>query len=177
MKQHLFLTGEKGIGKSTLIQTWLSQYQGQIGGFLTCKQGGIQEGKISVHFLTLGRDMVPSASNLLFVCGEQNQPETIKRFHTVGCQALEFTKKPDLIVMDELGPHEEHAVYFTGKVLNILNSSIPVIGVVQKTNSDFLLRVAEHPRVRMQEVTIENRNHLARQTIGQLLHLSKENER
>lgn len=169
MKQHLFLTGEKGIGKSTLIQTWLSQYQGQVGGFLTCKQMGIQEGKVSVHLLTLGQDMVPSIHNLLFLCGEQNHQETIKRFHTVGCQALEFKTKPDLIIMDELGPHEESAVYFTKKVMSILDGSIPVLGVVQKAASNFLLHVATHPKVKIQEVTVENRNQLAHQTIDHII--------
>ena len=35
MTKHLFLTGVKGVGKSTLVQTLLGQYPGTLGGFYT----------------------------------------------------------------------------------------------------------------------------------------------
>ena len=35
MARHLFFTGEKGVGKTTLLKGLLAQYQGPVGGFFT----------------------------------------------------------------------------------------------------------------------------------------------
>ena len=42
MSRHLFLTGPKGVGKSTLIRGLLAEESGSLGGFFTVKhEGGI----------------------------------------------------------------------------------------------------------------------------------------
>lgn len=171
MCKHLFLTGEKGIGKSTLIQTWLSHYHGHVGGFLTRKQSDVVEGKVSVHLLSIGQDMTPTVTNLLFVCGENQEQETIKRFDTLGCQALEFPVSPDLIVMDELGPHEEQAKQFIGYIFSLLDGEIPILGVLQKSKSMFLSKIISHSNVVIEEVTVYNRDRLCYYNIDELLNL------
>lgn len=46
--------------------------------------------------------------------------------------------RPDLIVMDELGFFENNAVLFQEKVLEILDSDTPVLGVLKKKETPFL---------------------------------------
>lgn len=152
--EHLFFTGRKGVGKSTLVRAAIEGKR--VGGFFTKRVEGLLE-RPSVHLLRAGTADVPSAENLLFCCGGSTD---IQRFEQLGCGALVEAGDCDVLVMDELGPHEEQAAAFQQAVLQVLDGDIPVIGVLQQADSAFLDRVAAHPGVRLITVTEENRDAL-----------------
>jgi len=149
---HLFLTGEKGVGKSTLLRHLLSQCTGEIGGFFTVRRGG------SVYLLSRDTGIEPTEANCLFDCGDEDSVAIARRFDALGTAAL--SRKVQLYVMDELGPHEEQAAAFQRRVLELLDGEIPVLGVVQAADSAFLRRVLSHPKVQSVTVTTENRDAL-----------------
>ena len=151
MTRHLFLTGPKGVGKSTLIRDFLARETGRLGGFFTVKQQG------SVYLLRAGAGEAPDAENFLFRCGCGGDPG---RFDALGCAALADTEGRSLLVMDELGPHEAQAVRFQAAVFRALEGKIPILGVLQQADSDFLRRIAGHPRVTVLTVTEDNRGSL-----------------
>ncbi len=157
--EHLFFTGRKGIGKSTLVRSVIAGKR--IGGFFTRRVEGVFD-RPSVHLLLAGTEEVPSAENFLFFCGGGAD---IERFERLGCAALAAAQGCELLVMDELGPHEAQAAVFRRAVLRALDGAIPVIGVLQQADSPFLSQVAAHPRVRLVTVTEENRDAL-REEIG-----------
>lgn len=146
---HLFLTGEKGVGKSTLIDHLLAGCTPC--GFRTCRVEGVLS-RPSVHLLTVP-DTTPTADNLLFYCGAYS-PE---RFDTLGVAALE-NRSGDVLLMDELGPAESGAEKFTAAVLAALDGELPILGVLQQADTPFLRAVARHPRVRLVTVTPQNRD-------------------
>ena len=148
---HLFLTGEKGVGKSTLIDYLLAGCTPC--GFRTCRVEGVLS-RPSVHLLTVP-DTTPTADNLLFYCGAYS-PE---RFDTLGVAALE-NRSGDVLLMDELGPAEAGAERFTAAVLAALDGELPILGVLQQADTPFLRAVARHPRVRLVTVTPQNRDAL-----------------
>ena len=148
---HLFLTGEKGVGKSTLIDYLLAGCTPC--GFRTCRVEGVLS-RPSVHLLTVP-DTTPTADNLLFYCGAYS-PE---RFDTLGVAALE-NRSGDVLLMDELGPAESGAERFTAAVLAALDGELPILGVLQQADTPFLRAVARHPRVRLVTVTLQNRDAL-----------------
>ena len=154
--QHIFFTGDKGVGKSTLVNAMLREKK-NIGGFRTVKSGG------AVYLLRPGETIC--TENRLFFCGQETDPAP--RFDELGGKAL--SPSCDCIVMDELGPHEENAAVFQAAVFRALDGDTPIIGVLQKADSEFLLRVASHPNVRVMEVTAENRDTLRRELTGQLV--------
>lgn len=158
MKPHVFLTGEKGVGKSTIICRLLDECKESVGGFLTVKTNEVYNGCYSVHLLSVAEEEKPSEGNLLFFCGAPADNEKDSRFNRLGCKVLAKCNKAGLIVMDELGPNEGEAVEFCQAVRNILEGDIPVIGVLQKADSEFLRLVANHPKVKVIEVTTENRD-------------------
>lgn len=146
---HLFLTGEKGVGKSTLINYLLAGRTPC--GFRTCRVEGVLS-RPSVHLLTVP-DTTPTADNLLFYCGAFS-PE---RFDTLGVAALE-NRGGDVLLMDELGPAESGAEKFTAAVLAALDGELPILGVLQQADTLFLRAAACHPRVRLVTVTPQNRD-------------------
>ena len=123
-----------------------------LGGFFTVKhQGG-------VYLLPAAGERAFAPENLLFYCGHGGDP---RRFDDLGCAALADTAGCRLLVMDELGPHEEAALRFQAAVFRTLDGSTPILGVLQQAQSQFLDRIARHPRVTVLTVTEENRNTLA----------------
>lgn len=155
MKKHIFLTGDKGVGKSTLVRRLLAEGSWRLGGFFTVKH------EDKVYLLRPGES--PCPDNLLFRCGQDADPA---RFDTLGCAALSVPC--DVILMDELGPHESGAQAFQAAVFRALDGGTPVLGVLQKADTPFLRQVAAHPQVQAVEVTPENREELAK-----TLHLSR----
>mgnify|MGYP002764616018 CR=1 FL=1 len=138
-RPHLFLTGRKGVGKSTLLRAMLEGKR--LGGFFTVRATGILE-RPSIHLLHAAAEERPAPENLVCFCGERRTD----RF-------------------DALGPAEAAAERFQTAVLAALDSHVPVCGVLQQADSAFLRRVAAHPRVRVLTVTEENRNSLRKELV------------
>ena len=152
-KIHLFLTGEKQVGKSTLIKKLIEKDSRKQGGFFTVRMFYPNEGLWYTHLLRPGEK--PSPDNILFCCSDKKCDST-ERFNKLGCRALE--SPGELIIMDELGPHEENAVQFKEAVFKTLDGDIPILGVLQKAESMFLKAISEHEKVNSVEVTKENRD-------------------
>ena len=160
MKKHIFYTGPRGIGKSTLLQKRLAQFQGVCAGFRTVK---VPCGdSFSVHMLPVDKKEIPTEENLLFVRDKKRMyEENALRFNAIGCRCLADLEGAALIVMDELGPAESAAKAFQDRVLELLDGEIPVLGVLQEGESAFQRRVAAHPNVELIYVTEENRDSLS----------------
>lgn len=161
MTRHVFLTGEKQIGKSTLLKKVLDSFEGQIGGFFTLRTCEFLKNSFSVHLLTAAVPEKPDETNLLFVCGScpsYASNETPRRFDRLGCDALSDFLQKDLILMDELGPHEAEAGRFRQMVLKVLDGPVPVLGVLQDAPSAFLQEIARRPNVTVIRITKENRD-------------------
>ena len=103
------------------------------------------------HFFRLQKD-----GEVGMVCGGAD----MQQFDKLGCGALADTAGCEVLVMDELGPHEEQAAAFRQAVLRALEGDVPVVGVLQQAESAFLRQVASHPNVRVVTVTEENRDAL-----------------
>jgi nucleoside-triphosphatase THEP1 len=152
-RPHLFLTGEKGVGKSTLIRHLVGTRKPT--GFWTVRIVG--ENGASLHLLQPGE--LPAEENLLCACPPAANGETAVRFDRLGCAAL--CSAGEVIVMDELGRAEQGAEAFRTAVLQALEGDTPVLGVLQKGTFTHWDAVIHHPKVRFIEVTAENRDALA----------------
>ena len=162
MPEHLFLTGKKRVGKSTLLQRILPAFPRPVGGVYTLRAAGVVPSVRSVHLLRAGTNERPTLNNLLFLCAPHDPAQAAARFDALGCAALEASAGAALWVMDELGPNESAAQRFCAAVLAALDGAIPILGVLQEADTPFLQQVAAHPRVRVVRVTEENRDALAR---------------
>ncbi len=166
---HVFLTGSKGVGKSTLLNGILAYYPGCCGGFRTVRLNTWYSGTYSVHMFSLQGSQRPSQENLLFFCGRWDG-DAAERFETLGCRILEENRDTQLLVMDELGPHETKAAGFQAAVHRALEQDRPILGVLQQADDPFLQEVACHPRVHLITVTPENRENW-HDKIPEILHI------
>lgn len=167
MKKHIFLTGQRQIGKSTAINRFLetaSTSTGEPGGFRTI---GIDlpEGGSNVHIVSASAPR-PNKSNIVMYrppqsgAGKTGFMPTIytDTFDEEGVRLLKKSRSSRLILMDELGFAESRAQDFILAVLDALNGDIPVLGVTRAQDTEFLNKVRNHPNVRSVTVTRENRD-------------------
>ncbi len=157
MIRHIFLTGKKQVGKSTLIQKVLKRYTGNIGGFFTVRTNEYLKDSCSVHIFRMEEEKTPDEDNLLFVCGKPGA-NVSDRFDRMGCEILSECLGCSLIVMDELGPHEADAALFHEAVLKSLDENIPIFGILQAPAEDNWPDIVNHPDVKVIEITEHNRN-------------------
>ncbi|MGI6363369.1 MAG: nucleoside-triphosphatase [Bacillota bacterium] len=73
-------------------------------------------------------------------------------FEGKGCRAIERALNfPGLAILDELGIFEAKALNFQQAVLGLLDSEVPVLGVLKDKHTPFLDKVRAHPRVTIVE--------------------------
>ena len=137
--KHLFLTGDIQVGKSTLLQKWLSRINCRTAGFYTRK---VPDGEhIYVRIFPADSAFTSDAvcnidkdskDNILFDCTAIDEFDFTERFDRLGSALLRSAADADLIVMDEIGLKEDQAEIFCNTVLDTLNGTVPVIGVLRK---------------------------------------------
>ena len=160
-KKHLFLTGCKHIGKSTVLRRLLHGRDAVLGGFYTlCERSG---GRNSVY-LCPADDPVCTPERRVFYWENGTTTYDGDRFSELGCKAL--AAPCDLLLMDELGPKERNADAFREGVLRALDGDTPVYGVLQQAESPFLEAVRSHPEVEVITVTEENRDALPQELLA-----------
>ena len=163
---HIFLTGGIQVGKSTLTKKVLSALGGvRLGGFHTVTVADRADAFGSLY-------LVPAAAEKP-VCGDENRvgirrghgrgtegfPEVFDR---AGTEVLSDVEDCDLILMDEIGKLESESPAFLRRIEELLDGEVPILGVLRKegeTPQQMLVR--SHPKVRLIEVTEQNRDALA----------------
>lgn len=153
---NLFLTGEKGIGKSTIIKDIIERINISIGGYITERS---VQGDIDTFTTKSLNDLVEEN-----VIANVNTRDKTKEIFTdsfeIGLKSVlhNSLKNRDLIVMDELGVMENDLRIFKSKVYEILDSNKPVLGVLKDCDCQFLNQIRDRRDVRVVRITRENRD-------------------
>ena len=163
--KHLFLTGRKQVGKSTVLGKLLEGRDEELGGFRTKRIR--TAGGADIYMLPpTGEDgYVPE--NILFRRRQGKLELDPADFDRLGGAMLDRSKGADLLLMDELGPTELEAYGFQKAVLAALEGQTPVYGVLQQADSPFLDAIAAREDVQVITVTEENREDLPRLLLEQ----------
>ena len=161
---HVFLTGPVQIGKSTLLRASLDALQPQkLGGFRTVSAQPQADGSRPVYLHpACSPDELHESANRVGIrrpgLGIVSFPAA---FETAGLAALEGAENCDLLLMDEIGRMERRADTYSARILTLLDGGVPILGVVQKkADTPLAQAIRSHPRVRLIEVSEENRNAL-----------------
>ncbi len=162
MSNNLFLTGRIHIGKSTLINKIIHSISGQVCGFRTLRY---YKGKELKGFYIEGFNKNERVKEDLLIgkCLDDNSwigiPSTFDQY---GVEILKdcLNRKPDCIVMDELGFFENEAFKFQKIVIHLLNSSIPVLGVIKEADTPFLNVIRSRQDSLIFTITEENRDEI-----------------
>jgi|GEM_PF-219903 len=160
-RKHIFLTGPKRIGKSTVLDRVISELDDVVGfQTLPYEINGKQRG-FYLHSLTDVEDAENDCPVVVRLAkGKMTAvPETFRVLGTAIAEAM--SKTPEKIaLMDELGKAERDVPEFQRAIFRVLDTRIMVIGVLQANTGAFTEAVAARPDVKVIEVTEENRDGL-----------------
>lgn len=160
--RHIFLTGEKQVGKSTLWRKVLEQSGISPAGFQTLEY--LVNGNFRGYRLhCLGRTPAELGNDIpvsVFLRRKLHLPVT-ESFDIFGTALLKLALEDEgFILMDELGIFERDAVSFRQAVVDCLDGDCHVLGVLQKADDPFLESILNRSDVLVLTVTLENRDQL-----------------
>ncbi len=137
---HLFIQGERGIGKSTLLRQALLRYERRLQGFV--EQRLLADGKrVGFRAVALAGSFPPAEAEytgqeagVFMLKGQRNMAvleETIAKVERDSHCAEKAVPgaQPSLLVLDEIGGAELLSDAFTGTLWRLLESGIPCLGV------------------------------------------------
>lgn len=162
----VFLTGEPGCGKTTVIQriSDLLEIQGT-------KPGGIISREIRVAGARVGftlEDLMTHQAGSLAHIDLREGPRVGKYrvnlddIQRVGVTAIRrAVTEADVVIIDELGPMELHSTPFILAVEMALASPKPLVGTIHKHAAHHLVAaIKSNPAYRIIEVTSDNREEI-----------------
>ena len=162
LRRHLFLTGDKQVGKSTLLRRLIEARHLDCSGFET--QAFFLNGERR-GFTLHGRVDMPPYRNDCICCArieEKRAVPVLPVFEESGVLILKrsLASPAPFLLMDELGRLEREASGFIAQVEACLDADKRVLGVLQKCNSAHVARIAQREDVTVLTVTPENRDEL-----------------
>ncbi|MCS7185892.1 MAG: NTPase [Armatimonadetes bacterium] len=175
-RKNLLLTGFPGVGKTTVVRKVLALLPPQLkfDGFFTeeVREGGERIGfqivTVDGKRAWLAKKGLPSPHKV----GKYGVD--VKAIESVIIPALnKALKQADLIIVDEIAKMELCHPAFAEVVWECLESSKPVLGVIQRSQLPFIERVKAREDVRIFEVTVQNRNELPKEIVEVLDRLLK----
>lgn len=161
---HVFVTGERQIGKSVVIQRAVSLLGLPAYGFLTRFHGGD-----SLYMAAPSRAGRPDSADRIAFRNQGRIELMGDSFDRIAVGLLrEARAHPEgIILMDECGHLESGRIRFLQEVLHCLDGEIPVLGAL-RLGQLWHEPIKTHSRVRVFTVTLENRDSLPAQ-IAQVL--------
>ncbi|MDR0923111.1 MAG: nucleoside-triphosphatase [Hungatella sp.] len=153
MGKFLFLKGDSGEGKTTLLFECLKPWHRMIGGFYTQRL-------LSEDGMTMGFRMVPAEeewipaaaykkgmTNVFIERTENGFQKNLNSFEIHGIEILRSSVQNRLCLLDEIGGVELFAPEFMEEVLRCIDSQVPCIGVLksQKNLEAMRTRVPTEP--------------------------------
>ena len=159
LRRHIFLTGARQVGKSTILRGLMKRRGLDCAGFETQPfYIGDERRGFTLH----GRVNMPPYENNCIVCvrvGEQRSVPVLPVFEENGVDILKrsLDSESPWLLMDELGRLEREAARFCAQVLACLDSGKRVLGVLQACDAPLVCAVRAREDVSVIEVTPENR--------------------
>jgi len=137
----IILTGEKGVGKSSIVRAALARVKCKIGGFFTVPvETSAQRVGYELLDLQTGEKRI-FARRVPGSHAPRGGPFVVDQevFNSFGTQVIERARQSaDIVVMDEIGCMEQGALVFQEAIRGCLRSGIPVLCVVQLGGCSFV---------------------------------------
>jgi nucleoside-triphosphatase THEP1 len=175
LKPVILLTGEPGIGKSTVIK--------HISDLASNISAGFYTREVSKNKKRIGFEIVTLDKESALLATKEHHIEFVNQVvfgdYRINLDAMEKVAVPTLkkaisngkiIIIDEIGPMEIFSKSFCQTLIKILDdNTITVVGTIVKRSYEFADWVRKHPRVTTIEVSLKNRDNLASEIYSEIV--------
>lgn len=167
MHRHVFLTGEIGCGKSTALRSVLDGLQGvKIKGLQTYYNEPRGSETKRLYLRAFG-DTAQGTFLAELPGGDLSRIASV--FNEEGSALLESARdQADLIVIDEIGRLEREAFAYHEALRRCIEGDVPMLCAIRKLKAPWADWIRNHPRVRLIEVTTENRDRIPQEILDLL---------
>jgi nucleoside-triphosphatase len=170
MSKAYLLTGKPRVGKTTAIKKIIDALGVErCGGFYT-EEVHVQERRVGFRLITLdGRHGLLAHVNSESRIRVGRYGVNLDCLESIGLAALyEAMATKDLIIFDEIGPMEMYSEQFKRTIMELLNSSRPLLGTIALKSNLWLDAIKQHKRVELYTLTLDNRNSVVDKLIRRL---------
>jgi nucleoside-triphosphatase len=169
MKRALFLTGEPGCGKTTIIKEALAKTNKSAGGFYTqeMRTKGVRQG---FEIVTLdGKSAILAHTDVRSSYKVSKYGVDIESMDKLAVAALkEAIQSKDIVVIDEIGKMELFSKSFKDTVLQALESGKKILGTIMLASNPWADKIKKRPEVEIIRVTRSNRNQVVEKVLAWL---------
>ena len=167
MHRHVFLTGEIGCGKSTALRSVLDGLQDvKIKGLQTYYNEPRGSETKRLYLRAFG-DTEQGTFLAELPGGDLSRITSV--FNEEGSARLKSAKdQADLIVIDEIGRLEREAFAYHEALRRCIEGDVPMLCAIRKLKAPWADWIRNHPRVRLIEVTTENRDRIPQEILDLL---------
>ncbi|MDY6892921.1 MAG: NTPase [Chloroflexota bacterium] len=162
VKKAYFLTGEPGVGKTTIIKHIVSRISKRAGGFYTeeIRDHGIRRG---FRIITLdGIQATLAHSDIISTYHISKYGVELSSIDETAVPAIkEAIRSRDIVVIDEIGKMELFSSSFTDAVIEALDSDKHVLGTIMRSPHPWADVVKQRADVEIATVTRANRNEVS----------------
>lgn len=169
-ENNIFITGNPGLGKTTLVKKLLTQLVNwNVSGFYTqeIRESGVRKGfelvDLSGHRSLLSHIRIKSPYRV----GKYGVD--IVSFDTFLDTVDFLNPQTDLVVIDEIGKMECYSEKFTFLMRKILDSDKKVIATIARKGGGLIAEVKGRNDIQMFELTLENRDRFALEISGTIM--------
>jgi nucleoside-triphosphatase len=161
MKHILLITGNPGVGKTTLIRRAVESLGGlSIAGFYTeeIRKGGGRQGFRLVTFSGASGVIAHVNFSHRYTVGKYGvNVDAIDRFAE---SALALTAGTDLYIVDEIGKMECYSSCFVAAIQALVHAEKPLVATITKKGAGLIEEMKHRPEQELWEVTPTNRDTL-----------------
>lgn len=164
---HVFLTGDRHVGKSTAVRTIVNELGLPVMGFVSDFRQG-RHG-MELFLMAAGQPLTMDDAHMVAIREQGKMTACPGRFDRLGVPLLEeaMHSSGGLILMDEIGHLEQEAAGFRDAIMRCLDGRTPVLGVLRKDVA-WHDTIKHHPHVRVLTVTQDNREQILHEAIALL---------
>ena len=160
--KNILITGNPGVGKTTIIKKLAENLHPIAGGFLTeeIRERGTRVG-FAIKDVHSGRQGILShiKTKSRFRVGKYGV--NVEEFESVGVKALEDALvREGVVIIDEIGKMELFSDLFRQMLVRVFESPHPVIATIRKKKNPFVATLKNRPDTIVFEVTTHNRDAL-----------------